>query len=69
MSVQDHSISNIVVDYIRYKYLNKSSGVDQDDNSRAKFNLSFEGKKKQIINQAISEIISQITTVQASQKK
>ena len=59
-----HHILKVYTDRIKRKEINIDENIVSINALYDEFSLSFDGKKKQLIDQVISESIAQFTTIQ-----
>ena len=64
-----HQILKIYTDRFKRRQINTEKSIKLSNNFYDDLILSFDGKKKQLIDQLVSESLSQFTTVRERQEK
>jgi hypothetical protein len=64
-----HQILKIYTDRFKRRQINTEKNIKLSNNFYDDLILSFDGKRKQLIDQLVSESISQFTTVRERQEK
>ena len=64
-----HQILKIYTDRFKRRQINTEKNIKLSNNFYDDLILSFDGKKKQLIDQLVSESLSQFTTVRERQEK